>query len=434
MTEEGERFLIRGGRRLKGTIGVQAAKNAVLPCLAASLLTAEPLIVHDVPDLQDVRTMARLLAAMGVDVRARADGAWFLRATGPVVCEAPYELVRQMRAGVVVMGPLLGRFGRARVGLPGGCAIGTRPIDLHLKGFAALGATVSVGGGYVEAEAPGGLRGARIYLDYPSVTATENIVLAAAVARGQTLVENCAMEPEVVDLANCLNAMGARVSGAGTRAIRVDGRPDLGGAEHVPIPDRVEAGTYLIAAALTRGEVEVRGVVAEHLQAVVAKLREAGADVWQEESRLLVLGPPRPRATDVMTLPYPGFPTDLQPQFTALLALSEGTGVVSETVFDNRLRHVDELKRMGAQIRIDGRSAIVTGVDALDAAPVVAPDLRAGAALVLAGLAAHGETEVTGVHHIDRGYVDLAGSLAALGADVRRVAGGHEVPLPLAGR
>lgn len=431
---EEECFRVRGGRRLIGSIGVQAAKNAVLPCLAASLLTAEPLVVHDVPDLQDVRTMARLLSAMGADVRVRPDGAWCLRSPGPLFCEAPYELVRQMRASVVVMGPLLARFGRARVGLPGGCAIGTRPIDLHLKGFAALGATVEVEGGYVEVAAPSGLRGARIYLDYPSVTATENILMAAVLAQGRTLIENCAMEPEVVDLATCLNAMGARVSGAGTRAVRVDGCHELGGGEHIPIPDRIEAGTYLIAAALGRGEVEVRGVVAEHLQAVVAKLRETGAEVWQEENRLLVLGRGRPRATDVMTLPYPGFPTDLQPQFSVLLAVASGTGVIQETVFDNRLRHVPELKRMGASIRLDGRSAIVTGVDALDGAPVLAPDLRAGAALVLAGLAADGETEVAGVEHIDRGYVDLAGTLCALGADVRRVQGGRELPLSLAGR
>jgi UDP-N-acetylglucosamine 1-carboxyvinyltransferase len=429
------KLLVRGGRALRGRVAVHAAKNAVLPTLAACLLTGEAVRIRQVPPLSDVLTMRRLLEQLGAVVRVSPDGSWVVEAGGPLQDSAPYPLVRRMRASVLVMGPLLGRLGRARVGLPGGCAIGTRPIDLHLKGFAALGAEIRPAGGYVDAVAPRGLQGARVYLDYPSVTATENILMAACLARGQTIIENAAEEPEVVDLASCLEAMGARVTGAGSRVIRVEGRQELHGADHTPIPDRIEAGTYLIAGAMTRGEVEVTDVIADHLQAVVAKLRETGAEVWQEESRVLVAAPRRPRAVDVKTLPYPGFPTDLQPQFSALLAVAEGTAVVTETVFDNRLRHVEELRRLGADIRIDGRSAIVRGVERLWGAPVAAPDLRAGAALVLAGLVADGETEVSGVGHIDRGYAAFAETLVALGADVRRVtAGGVPEAYQLASR
>ncbi len=418
MTEGGaERLLVRGGSRLTGSVAVHTAKNAVLPLLAASLLSRGPVRLRAVPDLADVATMRALLGELGAEVREVAPGELAIRAAD-VADEAPYALVRRMRASLLVMGPLLARLGRVRAGLPGGCAIGGRPIDLHLKGFAALGAEVSLRGGYVEARAPGGLRGARIYLDYPSHTGTESLILAAARARGQTLIENAAEEPEVVDLAGFLNAMGARVSGAGTPVVRVDGVPELRGAEWTPIPDRIEAGTLLIAAALTRGEIELTGVVAQHLQAVVAKLRETGAEVWQEQGRVFLVARRRPAAVDVKTLPYPGFPTDLQPQMTALLATAEGIATVTETVFDNRLGHIDELRRMGASIRVEGRTALVTGVPRLSGAPVQASDLRAGAALVLAGLAAAGETEVHGRGHIERGYADLPGQLRSLGADI----------------
>lgn len=418
MTEgTGDRLLIRGGSRLSGSVAVHSAKNAVLPLLAAALLTRETLHLRAVPALADVTTMRALLGELGAELREPAPGELQVRCVD-VAGEAPYALVRQMRASLLVMGPLLARLGRVRAGLPGGCAIGGRPIDLHLKGFAALGAEVSLRAGYVEARAPAGLHGARIYLDYPSHTGTENLMLAAVLAHGQTLIENAAEEPEIVDLAGCLNAMGARVSGAGTPVVRVDGVPALGAGDWTPIPDRIEAGTLLIATAATRGEVELTGVVAHHLQAVVAKLRETGAEVWQEQGRVFLVARRRPAAVDVKTLPYPGFPTDLQPQMTALLATAEGIAAVTETVFDNRLGHVDELRRMGANIRVEGRTALVTGVPRLSGAPVQASDLRAGAALVLAGLAAAGETEVHGRGHIERGYADLPAQLRSLGADI----------------
>jgi UDP-N-acetylglucosamine 1-carboxyvinyltransferase len=416
------RLRVRGGTRLCGTVAVHAAKNAALPLLAAALLTRDGVRLRSVPELADVATMRALLEELGAEVRATAGGDLEVRCAD-VADEAPYALVRRMRASLLVMGPLLARLGRVRAPLPGGCAIGDRPIDFHLKGFAALGAEVTLRGGYVEARAPAGLHGARIYLDYPSHTGTENLMLAAVLARGQTLIENAAEEPEVVDLANCLNAMGARVSGAGTPVIRVDGVDAVGGADWTPIPDRIEAGTLLIAGAITRGEIELTGVIPQHVQAVVAKLRETGAEIWQEQGRVFLVARRRPAAVDVKTLPYPGFPTDLQPQMTALLATADGVAAVTETVFDNRLGHADELRRMGAQIRVEGRTALVTGVARLSGAPVQAADLRAGAALVLAGLAAAGETEVGGLGHIERGYADLPGQLRALGADVERLGG-----------
>lgn len=416
-----DRLRVRGGTRLSGSVAAHAAKNAVLPLLAAALLTRETLRLRAVPDLADVSTMRALLHELGAEVRSAGDGDLDIRSVD-VADEAPYALVRRMRASLLVMGPLLARLGRVRAGLPGGCAIGGRPIDLHLKGFAALGAEVYLRGGYVEARAPTGLHGARIYLDYPSHTGTENLMLAAVLARGQTLIENAAEEPEVVDLAGCLNAMGARVSGAGTPVIRIQGVDALGAADWSPIPDRIEAGTLLIAGAITRGEIELTGVVPHHLQAVVAKLRETGADIWQEQGRVFLVARRRPLAVDVKTLPYPGFPTDLQPQMTALMATAEGIAAVTETVFDNRLGYADELRRMGASIRVEGRTALVTGVPRLSGAPVQASDLRAGAALVLAGLAAAGETEVIGFGHIERGYADLPGQLRALGADIEGAA------------
>ncbi|MCG0313569.1 MAG: UDP-N-acetylglucosamine 1-carboxyvinyltransferase, partial [Calditerricola sp.] len=338
--------------------------------------------------------------------------------------EAPYELVRKMRASFLVMGPLLARMGRARIAMPGGCAIGSRPIDQHLKGFEAMGASIELGHGFVEARVQGRLKGTRIYLDVPSVGATENIMMAATLAEGTTLIENAAMEPEIVDLATFLNAMGARVRGAGTGTIRIDGVEALHGTTHTVIPDRIEAGTFMVAAAITRGNVLVEGAIYDHVRAVAAKLSEMGVYVEEEDGGIRVVAEGRLRPVDVKTLPYPGFPTDMQAQMMALLAVTEGTSTVTETVFENRFMHVEELKRMNAQIRIEGRSAIIDGVPRLSGAKVCATDLRAGAALVLAGLAADGETEVTGLHHIDRGYVDLVGKLRRLGADITRVSDG----------
>jgi len=397
----------------------ESAKNAILPVLAASLLTGEEVVLHEVPPIQDVITMLSLLERLGASVRREGDSVR-LRAGRVLGWEAPYDLMRQMRASFLVVGPLLARFGRARASLPGGCAIGQRPVDLHLKGFRALGAEVEIRHGYLELRAER-LRGTRIYLDYPSHTSTENIMMAACLAEGTTFIENAALDPEVVDLASFLNAMGGRVFGAGTQIIRVDGVRELRGCSHTCIPDRLEAGTYAIAAAITGGEVTVENVVPEHLKPVLAKLAEAGAEVEVHPGAIRVRGRGRPRAANVKTWPYPGFPTDLQAPIMSLLSLAEGTSVITETVFENRFLHVEELRRMGADISLQGPSAIVRGVEGLTGAPVWATDLRAGAALVLAGLAARGVTEVFEVRHLDRGYHDLVGKLSRLGADIRRV-------------
>ncbi len=415
-----EKIVVRGGRRLMGRVRVEAAKNAVLPVLAACLLTPDRVRLAEVPAMTDVFTMTQLLVRMGVKVRTLEPGHLEVQADGEIRREAPYDLVRRMRASILVMGALLGRFGEARASLPGGCAIGNRPIDLHLKGFEALGATIALNRGYVEARAKR-LIGARIYLDYPSHTATENIMMAAVLAEGTTFIENAAEEPEVVDLANFLNAMGARVSGAGTKLIRIDGVPELKGTEYECIPDRIEAGTFIVAVGLAGGEVLVENVILEHLKPVMAKLQETGMELTPREDGLLVRTPARPRAVDVKTLPYPGFPTDMQAPMMALMTVADGISVITESVFENRFLHVEELKRMGADIRIEGPSAIIRGVERLWGAPVRATDLRSGAALVLAGLAAEGETHVVGVPHIDRGYVNLVGKLRQLGADIARV-------------
>jgi UDP-N-acetylglucosamine 1-carboxyvinyltransferase len=413
-------LVVTGGKPLFGTVVIEGAKNSALPLLAASLLTEGGVVLHRVPRLDDVRTMVEVLQALGA--RVSADGNTVVVSAGRLDRhEAPYEQVRRMRASLLVMGPLLARLGKARMALPGGCAIGVRPIDLHIKGLSVLGARVSARGGQVDVRAAG-LQGGRVYLDWPSVGATENIMMAAVLARGTTYIENAAEEPEIVDLANFLNAMGARVVGAGTNVIRIDGVPELGGAEHTIIPDRIEAGTYLVAGAITGGEVAVEGVIPEHLKAVVAKLRETGAVVEEEGTRVRLRAQGRPRPTDVRTMPYPGFPTDMQAQIMALLALADGCSVITETVFENRFMHVDELKRMGANIKIEGRSAVVRGVKKLTGAPVKATDLRAGAGLVLAALAADGVTEVSGVNHLDRGYVDLHLKLRSLGAEITRTA------------
>lgn len=414
------RFVIQGKRPLTGRVKVHGAKNAVLPIIAASLLSGEESVITQVPHLEDVFTAIEVLASLGVDAHLRGS-TLTIKPVGLSRFEAPYDLVRRMRASFLITGPLVARLGHARISLPGGCAIGTRPIDLHLKGLEALGARVRYGHGYIEAAAER-LVGSRIYLDYPSVGATEHLMMTAALAEGTTLIENAAEEPEIVDVANYLNAAGARVHGAGTKIVRVEGVPALRGARHQAIPDRIEAGTYMVAAAISGGRVEIDGVVPHHLKAITAKMREMGIDVEEAENAVLVDATARRlRAVNVKTMPYPGFPTDMQAPFMALLAVSEGTGVVTETVFENRLIHVAELKRMGAEIQVDGRTAMISGKRMLHGAPVTATDLRGGAALVLAGLAAGGATEVRGVEHIDRGYDGLDVCLRRLGAGIRRI-------------
>jgi UDP-N-acetylglucosamine 1-carboxyvinyltransferase len=416
-----EKIVVRGGKRLKGRVKVHGAKNAVLPIIAASILASRgEHLIEEIPLLEDVKTITELLRSLGVSAELREDS---VRICAEKVAhtEAPYELVRKMRASFLVMGPLLARKKHARIPLPGGCAIGSRPIDQHLKGLEAMGAVFEVDKGIIEGRVPDRLRGARIYLDVASVGATENIMMAATLAKGRTVIENAAREPEIVDLANFLNAMGAKVRGAGTGTIRIEGVDFLRGTTYTVIPDRIEAGTYMVAAAITRGEVFVEGAISDHLGPVIAKMREMGIHVLEGENGVHVRAEGDLRPVDVKTLPYPGFPTDMQAQFMALLTTVKGTSVVTETVFENRFMHVEELKRMGAQIKIDARTAIIDGGHPLSGAQVKATDLRSGAALVLAGLAAEGETEVTELHHIDRGYVQLVEKLKALGADIERL-------------
>lgn len=415
-----EKLIITGGNRLTGTVKISGAKNAVLPIIAASLLGTSPSTLEEIPDLEDVRTFTHVLEHLGVETQREADSL-FIDSSNITSCDAPYELVRKMRASFLVMGPLLARRGSAKISLPGGCAIGTRPIDLHLKGFEALGAEIDIGHGYIEAKAPRGLHGARIYLDFPSVGATENIIMAASLAKGVTILENPAHEPEIVDLANYLNVMGARVRGAGTNVIKIEGVSELRGTSYTVIPDRIEAGTYMVAAAMTGGDVWIENALTEHLKPVIAKLKEAGANIEEDVSGIRVYSSGKLRSIDIKTLPYPGFPTDMQAQFMALSAVAQGTSVYTETVFENRFMHVDELKRMGANIKIEGRSAIVEGVPKLTGCQVKATDLRAGAAMVLAGLVAEGQTEVGYIHHIDRGYDGIVDKLRGIGADIQRI-------------
>lgn len=417
-----EKLIIHGGNRLTGTVKISGAKNAVLPLIAAGLLGTTPSLLDEVPDLEDVRTFSEVLAHLGVAAEHDpGKHTLAIDSTNITSHEAPYEFVRKMRASFLVMGPLLARLGKAKISLPGGCAIGTRPIDLHLKGFEALGAEIEIGHGYIEASAPCGLTGARIYLDFPSVGATENIIMAASMAKGQTIIENPAHEPEIVDLANYLNVMGANIRGAGTNVIKIEGVTELKGTNYTVIPDRIEAGTYMVAAAMTGGDVWIENALTEHLKPVVAKLKEAGANIQEDINGVRVWGDGKLRAIDIKTLPYPGFPTDMQAQFMAMATIAHGTSVVSETVFENRFMHVDELKRMGACIKIEGRSAVVEGVPRLTGCPVKATDLRAGAAMVLAGLVAEGKTEVGYIHHIDRGYDQLVNKLRGIGAEIERV-------------
>jgi UDP-N-acetylglucosamine 1-carboxyvinyltransferase len=418
-----EKLIINGGHPLKGRVKISGAKNAVLPIIAATLLGQEvPSLLDEVPSLEDVHTISHVLTKLGVQVEFNVEkNTLRVDSTKIVSCEAPYDLVRKMRASFLIMGPLLARCGQAKISLPGGCAIGTRPIDLHLKGFEALGAEIEIGHGFIEARAPHGLKGARIYLDFPSVGATENIIMAASMAEGQTILENPAQEPEIIDLVNYLNVMGARVRGAGTNVIKIDGVNRLRGRDYTIIPDRIEAGTYMVAAAMTQGDVYIENAISEHLKPVIAKLKEAGVTIEEDVDGIRVKCDRQTKAVDVKTMPYPGFPTDMQAQFMAMLTISEGTSLVTETVFENRFMHVDELKRMGANIKIEGRTSVVEGVGQLTGCQVKATDLRAGAAMVLAGLVADGETQIGYIHHIDRGYDNLVSKLVQLGADICRV-------------
>lgn len=416
------RYIIQGGARLNGTVRISGAKNAILPVLAASVLTSADCLITEVPRLRDVQVMIEILRSLGVTVEA-LDGGRALRvnAAGLHNHEIPEHLMREIRSSIFLMGALLGRLGRVRCSHPGGCAIGPRDIDLHLMGLSALGARIAEGYGYIEGEA-GGLRGAEIYLDFPSVGATENIILGAVLADGVTVIRNAAKEPEIVDLQALLNRMGARVHGAGTDVVRIEGVRSLRGCEHAVIPDRIETGTFMIATAITGGEVTIENAVPGHVEAATAKLREAGAEVRIDAvgRRIHVSGPERCRAVDIKTMPYPGFPTDLQPQMMALLATAEGTSIITETIFENRLKTAEELRRMGADVKTDGRTAVIKGARRLRGAVVESPALREGAALVLAALAAEGRTVVDGTQHIDRGYDRFEDKLRGVGADIVR--------------
>ena len=417
-----QKIVIRGGARLKGEVRVSGAKNAALPILASSLLAQGRSIYRNVPALGDVRTMGRLLGKLGAAIEDKPAGTTVVDATKITELEAPYELVKTMRASVLVLGPLCARYGRARVSLPGGCAIGARPIDQHLKGLAAMGARIELEHGYVSARARR-LRGATIVFDLVTVTGTENLMMAAALAKGRTTLENAAREPEVEELARVLNKMGAHIHGAGTSLITIEGVDELQPVEHSIIPDRIEAGTLLVAAAITRGDVLVRDCLPEHLEAVLAKLRASGVEVTADGGGIRVRGKGELTPADISTQPFPGFPTDMQAQFMVLMTRARGQSVLSETIFENRYMHVPELQRMGADIVVEGRTAIVRGPTKLTGATVMATDLRASASLVLAGLIAEGTTEILRIYHLDRGYDRLDKKLRALGADVRRAKG-----------
>ena len=414
-----DKLIIEGGARLAGEVAVSGAKNAALPVLCAAILSAEPLALTNVPRLRDVQTMVKLLSQMGAAVTDDGSNGFVLDCARMDHLEAPYELVRTMRASILVLGPMVARFGRARVSLPGGCAIGQRPVDLHIKGLQALGAEIAIEHGYIEARAPR-LKGARIFMDIVSVTGTENLMMAAALADGVTVIENAAREPEVAELAHCLNAMGARIKGAGESELIIEGVEQLHRAEWRIMPDRIETGTFLAAAAATRGEVVVHGACPAHLAAVLDKLRESGARIETGTDTIALSMPDRPRAVSVRTSPYPGFATDMQAQLMALDCVAEGTSTIVETIFENRFMHALEMKRMGAQIEIDGNTAIVTGVPVLDGAAVMATDLRASASLIIAALAARGETVIDRIYHLDRGYEAIERKLSGLGARIRR--------------
>jgi UDP-N-acetylglucosamine 1-carboxyvinyltransferase len=416
-----DKLIINGGRPLEGEIRISGAKNAALPIMAAALLADGPVEIGNVPHLHDITTTMELLGRMGVELTVDERLSIEIDARPIRNLFAPYELVKTMRASILVLGPLIARYGRADVSLPGGCAIGSRPVDLHLHGLQALGAEITVDGGYIKARA-GRLKGARLVMDLITVTGTENLMMAAALAEGTTVIENAAREPEVIDLANCLNAMGANVSGAGSDTITIEGVETLSGTRYEVLPDRIETGTFLVAAAMTGGRIKVKDTRPNNIDSILAKLREAGAKITLGEDWIeLDMEGRRPQSVNVHTAPYPAFPTDMQAQFTALNSIAEGTGTITETVFENRFMHVHEMLRMGAQIRLEGNTAIIRGVPRLTGAPVMATDLRASASLVLAGLVAEGVTRVDRIYHIDRGYECIEEKLAQLGASIRRV-------------
>ena len=418
-----DKIIVAGGRRLEGEVEVSGSKNAALPILISSLLTAEPCSYQGIPDLMDIKTALKLLKSLGVTVNAeQGSGCLTLNASAIGKLEAPYELVKTMRASFLVLGPLLARFGQARVSTPGGCAIGARPIDLHLKGLVAMGAEIDRVHGYIEAKAKK-LKGAKIYLDLPSVGATENLMMAATLAQGTTVIENAAKEPEIEDLAAVINKMGAQVAGAGTDIIKVEGAERLRGVSHRVIPDRIEAGSFMVAAALTRGNVVVSDVRPDHLEAFLLKLKETGVALSVGADKVRVTGNGRVKSVDITTLPYPGFATDLQAQMMVLMAVADGVSVITENIFENRFMHAQELNRMGAEVRLEGNRAVVRGVEGLSAAPVMATDLRASVSLILAGLVAKGNTEISRVYHLDRGYEHIEKKLSALGADIKRLKG-----------
>ena len=416
-----DKLQIQGGTPLEGEVRISGAKNATLPILAAALLADDPVIIGNVPHLQDVTTTIELLGQMGASVTI--DEHMHIEVDPSTVreCFAPYDLVKTMRASILVLGPLVARFGRADVSLPGGCAIGARPVNIHVAGLQAMGADITIEGGYIRARAPR-LHGARLVLDTVTVTGTENLMMAATLADGETVIENAAREPEVVDLANFLSSMGAQIHGAGTDKIVIEGVKRLRGTHYDVLPDRIESGTYLVAGAITRGHVRIKNTRPEHLDAIVAKLREAGATVACGDNWIEVdMRGRRPQAVDVRTAPYPAFPTDMQAQFAALNTIAAGVGTITETIFENRFMHMLEMRRLGAEIRLEGNTAIIKGVNKLTAAPVMATDLRASASLVLAGLVAEGRTDVERIYHIDRGYEAIEEKLAQLGAQIRRV-------------
>ena len=413
-----KKILISGGKKLHGTLTVSGAKNSALPLMAATLLTDGRNTLSQVPQLGDIKTISKLLKKFGAEVNGK--DVLTIDASTIHSYEAPYSLVKTMRASILVLGPLLARFGKARVSLPGGCAIGSRPVDQHLKALKSMGATISLEGGYILAEATK-LKGARIYFDVSTVTGTENIMMAATVATGTTVLENAAKEPEVEELAIVLNKMGARIEGAGTDVMTIEGVETLHAVKHTIMPDRIEAGTYMIAAGITEGDITLSNCNPHHLHALLEKLEEIGLDIIINEGSIRVMGTPFLKNTDVKTLPYPGFPTDMQAQIMALLCLAEGTSIISESIFEDRFMHVGELKRMGANIRLEGNTAIVNGVDTLCGAPVMATDLRASASLVLAALVARGETEITRVYHLERGYECVEDKLSQLGAAIETV-------------
>ncbi len=416
-----DKFLIQGGTPLEGEIPVSGSKNSALPALAASLLTSEKVVLGRIPKVRDIRTMEKLLSHTGASVQHR-NGHVIVEATDLTRPEAPYEVVKTMRASSLVLGPLVARCGRARVSLPGGCAIGTRPINLHVSGLEQLGATVRQQHGYIEAEAPNGLHGAEVSFGRITVTGTEDLLMAAVLASGETVIHNAAREPEVVDLADLLIKMGAIIEGAGTKTIRVKGVKKLHGTEHSIIADRIEAGTFVVAGAITKGDLTVTGCTPGHLRALIAKLQECGVDVAESApDALRVRANRKLKSVDMTTEEHPGFATDLQAQFMALMTQAEGIAIITETIFENRFMHAQELARMGANIRLDGRNAIVAGATSLSGAEVIASDLRASASLVLAGLAAHGETTIDRVYHIDRGYEKIEAKLAGAGAEIRRI-------------